>query len=79
MAQGIVCDVEVEKPEPKEPKLAGVDRNVGNVATADMVLELPERVQEEMKKLEKNSTLAARDETSSGARPQGTHTPFQTL
>ncbi len=52
---GIVCDVEVEKPEPKEPKLAGVDRNVGNVATADMVLELPERVQEEMKKLEKNS------------------------
>ena len=52
---GIVCDVKVEKPEPKEPKLAGVDRNVGNVATADMVLELPERVLDEMKKLEKNS------------------------
>ena len=52
---GIVCDVKVEKPEPKEPKLAGLDRNVGNVATADMVLELPERVQDEMKKLGNNS------------------------
>ena len=52
---GIVCNVEVEVPEQVEPKLAGLDRNVGNVATAEMVLEVPERVQDEMKKLEKNS------------------------
>ena len=52
---GIVCDVKVEEREPVEPKLAGVDRNVGNVATADMVIELPEHVLDEMQKLEKNS------------------------
>ena len=52
---GMVCDVEVEVPERVEPKLAGIDRNVGNVATAEMVIELPERVQDEMKKLENNS------------------------
>ena len=52
---GMVCDVEVEVTERVEPKLAGIDRNVGNVATAEMVLELPERVQYEMKKLEKTS------------------------
>ena len=53
---GISCEVDVEERKaPVEPKPAGVDRNVGNVATGDMVLELPEKVEKEMKKLEKSA------------------------
>ena len=53
---GISCEVDVEKREaPAEPKPAGIDRNVGNVATGDMVLELPEKVEREIEKLEKSA------------------------
>lgn len=53
---GISCEVDVEERKmPAEPKPAGVDRNVGNVATGDMVLELPDKVEKEIEKLEKSA------------------------
>ena len=53
---GIACEVNVEERKmPTEPKPAGVDRNVGNVATGDMVLELPESVKKEIERLERSA------------------------
>ena len=73
---GMVCDVEVEVPEePIEPKLAGVDRNVGNISTAEMVLEVPECVQDEMKRLEKNSKHWQRVMKRRQGPDHKTHTP----
>ena len=52
---GITYEVEVEKPEESiVPVVTGIDRNIGNVATADAVFEVPERMKEKMEKQERN-------------------------
>ena len=50
---GIVCDVEVERPKVVEPKVVGLDRNIGNVATPEMVIEPPIRVGKRLENLDR--------------------------
>ena len=41
---GVVCGVDVDRSVVTEPQVVGLDRNVGNVATSDMVIVPPNRV-----------------------------------
>ena len=50
---GIVYGVEVERPVVVEPKVVGLDRNIGNVATPDMVIEPPMRVGKRLENLDR--------------------------
>ncbi len=54
----ISCDVPDEKPIVTEPTVIGIDRNVGNVATPDCVIIIPERVARRMNNAEKTASKA---------------------
>ncbi len=60
----ISCDVYDEKPTVTEQTVIGIDRNVGNVATPDCVIIMPERVAHRMNNAEKTGCGA--EETRPG-------------
>ncbi len=54
----IVCEVPDEKPTVTEQTVIGIDRNVGNVATSEMVLITPEKVTRRVHNAEKTAKKA---------------------
>ncbi len=54
----ISCDVYDEKPTVMEQTIIGIDRNVGNVATPDCVIIIPEKVTRRMNNAEKTASKA---------------------
>ncbi len=54
----ISCDVYDEKPTVTEQTIIGIDRNVGNVATPDCVIIIPEKVTRRMNNAEKTASKA---------------------
>ena len=54
----ISCEVPVEELTVTEPTVIGVDRNVGNVATPDCVLMVPDKVARRMANAEKTASKA---------------------
>ena len=56
----IVCDIPDERPTVTEQTIIGIDRNVGNVATPEMVLITPEMVTRRVHNVEKTASKAQR-------------------
>ena len=54
----ISCNIPDEEPVVTEPTVIGIDRNVGNVATPDCVIIIPEKVARRMNNAEKTASKA---------------------
>ncbi len=54
----ISCDIPDEKPAVTEQSVIGIDRNIGNVATPNCVIVVPEKVVRRMKNAEKTAAKA---------------------